>query len=271
MAELKRSGVPFERVRAALEDLAPLSLAAEWDNVGLLVEPMMRSRRVETVLLTIDLTAPVLEEALQSNADMIVAYHPPIFAGLKRLTQEHARERTLLRAIREGLPIWSPHTALDAVQGGICDWLAEAFDVETSEAIEKAPGDEVLGLGRKVVLARPLRLPALRRRLAKHLDLPRLRVAATERHAGGAPIATIALCPGAGASVLQQSEADLWLTGEMRHHDLLAAVENGTTVLLTEHSNSERGYLPRFAKKLAAALDGEARVLCSKKDRDPVL
>lgn len=270
MADSKRSGVPFDRAREALEDLAPLSLAAEWDNVGLLVEPLVRARRVATVLMTIDLTGEVLEEALGCDADMIVAYHPPIFGGLERLTQERARDRTLLKAIREGLPIWSPHTALDAVQGGICDWLAEAFDVEESEAIEKAPGDEVLGLGRLLRLSRPLRLPSLRRRVAKHIDIPRLRVAASERHSSGAPIETIALCPGAGGSIVEQTQADLWLTGEMRHHDLLAATENGTSVLLTEHSNSERGYLPRFAKKLEAALDGETRVLCSKKDRDPV-
>ncbi|PIE23773.1 MAG: Nif3-like dinuclear metal center hexameric protein [Planctomycetota bacterium] len=270
MADSKRSGVPFDRACSALEDIAPLSLASDWDNVGLLIEPLMRARRVETVLMTIDLTGEVLDEALNLGADLIVAYHPPIFAGLKRLTQERARERTLLRAIREGVPIWTPHTALDSVQGGICDWLAEAFDVEASEAIEKAPGNEVMGMGRYLRLARPIRLPSLRRRIAKHINLPRLRVAASERHMAGEPIESIALCPGAGAEVLQQAPADVWLTGEMRHHDLLAATENGTSVLLTEHSNSERGYLPRFAKMLEAALDGEAQVLCSKKDRDPI-
>jgi hypothetical protein len=82
---------------AALEALAPLRYAGAWDNVGLLVEPLT-PRPIQTVHLTIDLTEPVYAEAAAAGAELIVAYHPPLFGGLKRLSPQLPLTRTLMRA-----------------------------------------------------------------------------------------------------------------------------------------------------------------------------
>ena len=108
---------------AALDGIAPLRLAEEWDNVGLLLEPRGDDPAVKKIFFTIDLTAPVYDEAVAFGADFIVAYHPIIFGGLKRLTQAKPQSRTLLDAAARGIAIYSPHTALDAVDGGVNDWL----------------------------------------------------------------------------------------------------------------------------------------------------
>jgi len=106
----------------SMEQIAPARLAAAWDNVGLLLGgsdwPLAR------VLLTIDLTPAVLEEAIDSGANAIIAYHPPLFDPIKSLSTDHPRTRVLLQAARAGIAIYSPHTALDAAEGGINDWLA---------------------------------------------------------------------------------------------------------------------------------------------------
>ena len=86
----------MQRVLAALESVAPLHLAAEWDNVGLLLEHA-RPRRVQRALLTIDLTDAVLDEALAKRCELIVSYHPPIFQPLRRLTLGAPKERIVLR------------------------------------------------------------------------------------------------------------------------------------------------------------------------------
>lgn len=78
-------GVPLTEVISRLTGIAPLKLAESWDNVGLLVEPEM-SNKINNVLLTIDLTEDVVDEALTKNAQMIITYHPNIFAPLKRVT-----------------------------------------------------------------------------------------------------------------------------------------------------------------------------------------
>lgn len=108
-----------------LERIAPLSLAESWDNVGLLVG--RRDARVSGALLTIDLTEPVLEEAIRGKCQFVVAYHPPIFKPLTRLTDGTWKERIVHTAIARGIAIHAPHTALDAAPGGVNDWLAAGF------------------------------------------------------------------------------------------------------------------------------------------------
>src|SRR5688572_6444737 len=119
---------------AALETIAPLSAAAEWDNVGLLAGS--RSDKADRVLLTIDLTAEVLEEALAADCGLIVAYHPPIFHAIKSITDSNAESATLLAALRAGIALYSPHTALDAAAGGINDWLCEGLGRGDTRALE---------------------------------------------------------------------------------------------------------------------------------------
>lgn len=268
------------QVVRVLAELAPLRLAAEWDNVGLLLEPVAGAE-VHRVLLTIDLTAAVASEALQHGCDLVVAYHPPIFGALSRLTQGNARERSLLQLLQAGVAIYSPHTALDAVHGGVNDWIADGLGKAHRSAIEpaallsgkskagKSELSKLEGQGRLLQFERPQRLSLLLPRIKKHLGLSHLRVAAAAPHEA-VSISSVALCAGAGGSVLSAVRADLLLTGEMRHHDILAALERGSSVVLTEHSNSERGYLPRFARRLQGQLGRGVKVRVSGHDREPI-
>ena len=98
-----------------------------WDNTGLLLEaPFIPSRRQSnTVLLTIDLTKAVADEAIALNSSIIVAYHPIIFRGLKSLTLADTQQQSLLRLASHGISVYCPHTALDAAPGGLGDWLAD--------------------------------------------------------------------------------------------------------------------------------------------------
>ena len=253
----------------ALERIVPMKLAGDWDNVGLLVEGPA-SRRVRRALLTIDFTETVLAEAVEKNVDFIVAYHPPIFGGLKRLNRSSPSTRLILETIEAGLTVWSPHTALDAMKGGVCDWLsAMVGEAKKSKPIEEAASDPSLGAGRTLTLATPVPLRVIEERLINGLGLQGLRVAYTEPEGAEKLIRTVALCPGAGGSLFQSLHPrDLFVTGEMRHHDVLGRVAQGSAVLLTEHSNSERGYLREFAVRLQDELSIEAFV--SEQDRDPL-
>ena len=117
-----------------LEKIAPVRLAAEWDNVGLLVGD--KSARARRLLLCIDLTQAVLAEAVHTKAQMVMAYHPVIFKAITRLTAEatpiaHA-------AARKGIAVYSLHTALDAAPGGTNDVLAEAVGLVGARPMEPA-------------------------------------------------------------------------------------------------------------------------------------
>ena len=84
-------------------------------------------------------------------------------------------------------------------------------------------------------------------------------------------IKTIAVCAGSGGSLLQKHKADLWITGELSHHEVLDAVHSGTSVVLCEHSNSERGFLRDiYRDKLLSLLENQVEVEVSEKDKDPL-
>eukprot|EP00095_Tigriopus_kingsejongensis_P009122 maker-scaffold595_size129005-snap-gene-0.18 protein:Tk09122 transcript:maker-scaffold595_size129005-snap-gene-0.18-mRNA-1 annotation:"gtp cyclohydrolase 1 type 2 nif3l1-like" len=98
--------------------------AEKWDNVGLLIEPS-GPHTVRKVMLTNDLTEDVMGEAVESQADLILAYHPPIFAPLKRITQASWKERIVQKCLENRIALYSPHTAFDAMAGGVADWLLD--------------------------------------------------------------------------------------------------------------------------------------------------
>jgi dinuclear metal center YbgI/SA1388 family protein len=92
----------------------------------LLEAPFVASRRQSnTVLLTIDLTKAVADEAIALDSSIVIAYHPIIFRGLKSLTLANTQQQTLLRLASHGISVYSPHTAVDAAPGGLGDWLAD--------------------------------------------------------------------------------------------------------------------------------------------------
>ncbi|MHC4354408.1 MAG: Nif3-like dinuclear metal center hexameric protein [Planctomycetota bacterium] len=119
-------------VAATIEEILPLGLAQDWDNVGLLIGDQHKS--VRNVLLTIDTTSGVVAEAKGLKTDLIVSYHPVIWDGLKSITAEGSSS-TVYELIRSGIAVFSVHTALDAAIGGVNDGLAEIVGIEDGEPI----------------------------------------------------------------------------------------------------------------------------------------
>ena len=261
-------------VLSTLERLAPLSFAEPWDNVGLLLEPVPvpQAAPVACALLTIDLSDEVVSEAEELGATLIIAYHPPIFQGLKRLRSSEPAERTVLRCAVRGVSIFSPHTALDAAPGGVNDWLLDALGPGERGPCLPHPADARYGQGRFVKLSMPLTLPTAVARIKRHLGLSQLRVAAAAGHAQATrSIHSVAVCAGAGGSVFEKlSGFDLYVTGEMRHHDVRARVASGASVVLSEHTHTERGYLQVLSDWLRAGTGGAVAFPVSRCDRDPL-
>ncbi len=131
----------------AMEQIAPTGLAQSWDNVGLIAGDMTAPLR--KVLLCIDLTPAVFKEAKSKHADLVLAYHPPIFTPIKRLQSPGAStEAIVFDCIRAGIAIYSTHTALDVADGGTNDVLAALSGIKKTEPLEyvDTPGDSVCKL-----------------------------------------------------------------------------------------------------------------------------
>jgi dinuclear metal center YbgI/SA1388 family protein len=128
------------------------------------------------------------------------------------------------------------------------------------------------GIGRGVRLAEGQSLTDAVAKIKAHLGLSAVRLAASERHRRGEKIQTLAVCAGSGGAVFEKAPGfDLYLTGELRHHDVLAMNARGASVVLCDHTNTERGYLPRFKERLDAAAGGALEVVVSTADREPLV
>ncbi len=120
----------------AMNRIAPSHLAEEWDNVGLLLGE--RRSPVAKVLLCIDLTLDVVDEAISKEVDGVIAYHPPIFQPRRRITDEDAGGRILLALLQAGIGVHSPHTAADTAEGGVNDWLIAGVGSGTRTSLSPA-------------------------------------------------------------------------------------------------------------------------------------
>lgn len=126
------------------------------------------------------------------------------------------------------------------------------------------------GMGRKAELTSSLSVKDAVALIKTHLQLSHVRLALARGTTQESLIKNVAVCAGSGSSVLRGSKPDLWLTGEMSHHEVLDAVHAGTSVVLTDHSNSERGYLRALQPTLTSIFDNNLQVIMSETDRDPL-
>lgn len=255
-------------VLAILDRLAPVRYAESWDNVGLLVgDP---NADVQRVLVTVDYSAIVAEEARALGVELVVAYHPPMFAPIKRVPHE----ALWADAVRRGIALYSPHTALDVALEGTNDFLADACGVVASgrralRPFAAKPGTsepEGIGLGR-VGAVTPAPLGDVVERVKPVLGLTHVLVAGSLDKT----IRRVAVAAGAGGELLGDAireGADLFVTGEIRHHDALSALLRGVAVVATMHSNSERAAVKAYASRIARELEG-VTVVSSERDADP--
>lgn len=246
---------------SVLDAIAPLRFAEPWDNTGLLTgDP---GATITRVLLTIDLTSAVAEEAIGERCELCVAYHPVLFEPIKRVRHDSV----LHRAIRAGLAVYSPHTALDVAPGGTNDVLADALGMGERVPLKWTAAAEGRGIGRVGMLAAPSGRAALIERVKRELALGAVLVAGPRE----GEVAKAAVCAGAGRGLLDEAmgqKVDLYLTGELPHHDALRAAAAGVTVVCALHSNSERASLRRLKARIEAGAPG-IEVRLSEADRDP--
>lgn len=226
--------VTVKEIQNWLDQVAPPSLAEDWDNVGLLVgDP---GAAVTRVLVALDPSPYAAAQAAAMGAELLLTHHPVIFSGLKRLP---ADEPAYLLA-QAGIAALAAHTNLDAAQGGVNDALAGALGLSE---VQTAP-DGISRIGRLPTAHPPAAFAAL--------AMDRLGAPSVQWRAGERPVETVALCSGAGAEFMAPllEQADAFLTGELKYHDWPRTT---ATVIAAGHFYTEVGIVAPLARRLAEA------------------
>ena len=252
---------------AFLNSFAPPELAAEWDNVGLLVGD--RAQRVERLMTCLTVTPQTAAEAIRERVDLVVTHHPLPFQPLKRLTAEEPSGRMLLDLIRAGVAIHSPHTAFDSAAAGINQQLAEGLGLTAIEPLEAAPAAASgLGTGRCGHLPQANTLGQIAASLKQFLKIGGLHVVGDL----AAPIECVGIACGSAGDLLGaaiRKNCQLLVTGETRLHTCYDAAARGVSLLLAGHYASERFGVESLATAISRQFPA-LMVWASRDERDPL-
>lgn len=244
---------------AAIAALWPLDEAEDWDAPGLLSgDPAAAVTRIH---LAVDAVLDTVEEAIAAGAQLLIVHHPLLLRGVTSVAEDRYKGAVIARLIRGGCALVAAHTNADIVARGTSAVLAERLGLVDVRPIVPA-ADPALGLGRVGRLAEPTTLGALARTLGDVLPATAsgIRVAGHYDRA----ITTVALCAGAGDSLLAHPEvvaADVYVTSDLRHHPASEAAENarvagGPALIDVSHWASEWLWLEVAAEQLRSALPG---------------
>ena len=251
-----------------LESFAPLKLAEDWDNVGLLVGD--RTSSVENVMTCLTVTPDSVSEAIDRSADVIVTHHPMPFRPLKRLTTDSTVGKILVDLLRADIAVYSPHTAFDSAAAGINQQLAEGIGLtDIAPLIEPSEDfDPSSGTGRYGRLNKPAPLSDLVARTKELLSVDGLHIVGNSDTA----VAKVAVACGSAGQFLgdaKRAGCDALLIGETNFHTCLEAEAAGVQLILPGHYASERFAVEQLAKVLGDEFS-DLNVWASENEHDPL-
>jgi len=232
-----RRSVKIKQVLSALEQFAPLPLQESWDNAGLQIG--LTEAEVSGALLCLDVTERVVDEAVRRGCNLVVSHHPLLFRGLKQVSDVTDVQRTVWKAIREGVCVVSMHTNMDNARGGVNWKIAEKlgltdvrfFAEKTVQGIEGGSG--VVGM-----LPQPMAAEAFISQVKQTFGV----ACAQCNELLQRPIQRVALCGGAGDFLLDEAvalKADAFITGEMHYHQYFG-YEQRLQICVIGHYQSEQ-------------------------------
>lgn len=204
------------------EKFWPTAHAEDWDNVGLVVGG--GGQEISKVLVAVDLTHSVLDEAEALGVELVLTHHPVLYKPLTKLAESTLKGALLARAIRSGIAIYSAHTNADAQVDGSSSLLGGAFGLNHVQPLVKTEG----GFGHGCIgsLAKPITLRDFAILVSESIPTTARGIAVAGE--GDSVVQTIAVCGGAGDSFLGDvlaSNADVYVTSDLRHHPTLDALE----------------------------------------------
>lgn len=219
-------------IAALIERIAPLHWQEEYDNAGLQVGSP--ATEVTGILVSLDLTEAVIDEAVRRGCNLVVSHHPLIFRPLRQVCGLSWQQRCVEKALKAGVCLYSAHTNLDNAPDGVNRRIAEIIGLKGLRSLEeKADGSwsGAIGTLREIVERKDF-LRMLRERFG----------AAGLQYCGedGTPVRRVALCGGAGNFLLDTAKekgADCFITGELRYHDWFEA--EGMLLVQLGHYESE--------------------------------
>jgi dinuclear metal center YbgI/SA1388 family protein len=257
----------IEDITQYLEQVAPLHYQESYDNAGLLVG--RHDTEIKGVLVSLDTTAAVVDEAIERGCNLIVAHHPIIFGGLKKLNGYHYVERAVIKAIKHDVAIYAIHTNLDNVlSNGVNEKIGLKLGLENLQILKpKTKIEDNVGSGVVGTLARPLEFHAFLRMLIRDMVLPGLKYTDVAHEV----VQKVALCGGSGRFLLEDAiavGAQVFISADFKYHEYFEA--NGQiTIIDIGHYESEK-FTVELLHQLITRKFSKFAAYCAKVNTNPI-
>lgn len=226
-----------------LEEAAPSRLAASYDNVGFIVGH--KDKEVKKVMVALDITGAVIDEAVAAGAELIVSHHPIIFGSVSTVTDCDVTGSLLLKLIENGISAICMHTNLDSAAGGVNDVLASALGICDTKPVEPQE-DGTVGGGRYGTLGKSEELSAFLSKVCAAL-----KTRGVKYHDAGKTVVRVAVGGGSCGEYIKTAHSlgcDTVVTADIKHNQFLEAKELGINAIDAGHFATEDVVCPRLCE-----------------------
>ncbi|MCY6959684.1 Nif3-like dinuclear metal center hexameric protein [Clostridium brassicae] len=256
-----------------MEDIAPVNLKESYDNVGLMVGD--KDEEITSILVALDCTLDVIEEAKDKNCSLILTHHPLLFRKPSSITTETLIGKKIIQLIKNNINLYSSHTNLDSVKDGINDILVKILGFKSFKTIELAPNreynDSISGIGRIVELEKYITLEELCCKIKEDLNISYVRYSGEESKV----IKKIAIINGSGQDYFDKAKkahVDCIITGDTSYHYVSDYSEEGMALIDAGHFGTEWPCMKFVAMELENRIKNMGfnnSVIMSNRIRDP--
>lgn len=245
-----------------LDALTQVETRYSWDNSGLIIGDL--NKDIDRILLCLELTDEVLEEAKTLNASLIVSHHPVIFSPTKRFVRDSKRGNLVYDLIASSIASYTAHTNFDMLKGGLNDYVLDLLGVgERRELYD----EEDRPIGRVFKLPEAMKVSEFAKQIKETLDLPEIRIVVkSDRY-----VEKVGIVTGSGMDVLLNAKEhlfELFLTGDVKYHQALDAMSKGYCIIDGGHYGTERFFSEAMFTLMDGYLDG-VEIIKSKVNVNP--
>jgi len=228
--------IKMQEIMTVLEGLAPVALAEDWDNVGLILG--RKTTDVSRVLLALDATEEIVDEAIKLDCQAIITHHPPIFKPITRINDDNTRGIRFLTLIERGMAVYACHTNLDSCDGGINDMLCGILGLANVESFHETKPS--VFAARAGVLPAEMRLEEFANFVKTKLNLGLANYVGD----GNAKVRKVGVLGGAGADMkffrtALKAGCDTFVTSDIRYMPAIQAQDLGLNLIEATHYGSE--------------------------------
>jgi len=264
------SPIKLKDILAYVGQFAPWELAEPWDNVGLMVGNP--DQEATGLLIALDPTLQVIEEAILKKANIILTHHPLIFHPLKSINTATSLGQFLKKALVHDIAVVSCHTNLDIISDGVSDALARALYLRNTRPLTLTGNRPDQGFGKIGNLPKPMQGESFIHFVAQRLKLQAMIIAGPQPET----VSTIAVCGGSGSDLAEaalQAGANVYITAELKHSVARWAEDNGLCIIDAGHFATENIIIPFLLARMTAFFaenNNPAPVIASQRQNSPL-